>query len=102
MLDRSLYLQNVSYNYFTINVHKCATARTLFQVITLFVNIAGNLFGQITTIRNEGCIVKEIPWTAFALSADDWRRVADARDILAVWYMGEVGHHCVWQIRVLS
>lgn len=50
----------------------------------MFINCADTLFGPITTIRQDGRIVKAIPWTAFALSADDWRRVADARDILAV------------------
>ena len=32
----------------------------------------------------EGRMVKEIPWTAFGLSASDWHHVADARDILVV------------------
>ena len=50
----------------------------------LFVNSADALFGPITTIRQDGRLVKEIPWTAFSLSADDWRHVMDARDILAV------------------
>ena len=47
-------------------------------------NSADALFGPITTIRQDGRLVKEIPWMAFSLSADDWRRVMDARDILAV------------------
>jgi hypothetical protein len=56
----------------------------MLQAMTLFINCADDLFGKITVIRKEGRIVKEIPWTAFALSADDWRRVADARDLLEV------------------
>ena len=50
----------------------------------LFVNSTDALFGPITTIRQDGCLVKEIPWMAFSLSADDWQRVVDARDILAI------------------
>ncbi|KAF8335507.1 hypothetical protein F5887DRAFT_890288, partial [Amanita rubescens] len=48
-----------------------------------FINCADTLFGPITTIRKDGRTIKNIPWTAFALSADDWHRIADARDILA-------------------
>jgi hypothetical protein len=54
------------------------------NAITIFINCADQLFGPITTIRQDGRLIKQIPWTAFSLSADDWRRVADARDILAV------------------
>ncbi|KAF8676686.1 hypothetical protein AX14_004846 [Amanita brunnescens Koide BX004] len=57
MLDRSLTLQNA---------------------ITLFINCADGLFGPITTIQRDGRVKKEIRWTAFMLSADDWQRVSDA------------------------
>ncbi|KAF5378846.1 hypothetical protein D9615_006888 [Tricholomella constricta] len=58
-------------------------AYQLRQAIDLFVSTADHLYGSVTTVRCEGKIVKKIPWSAFALSEDDWRRVADARDILA-------------------
>ncbi|KAF8336706.1 hypothetical protein F5887DRAFT_891208, partial [Amanita rubescens] len=48
-----------------------------------FINCADELFGPITTIHENGHATKKIPWTAFSLATDDWRRVADARDILA-------------------
>jgi hypothetical protein len=60
----------------------------------LFINCADSLFGPITTIRSDGYVVKVIPWTAFTLSADDWRRVADARDILAVSFKMSLPSHC--------
>ncbi|KAF8696454.1 hypothetical protein AX14_001593 [Amanita brunnescens Koide BX004] len=62
MLDRALALQNA---------------------ITLFINCADRLFRPITSIRQGGRVEKEIPWTAFSLSAEDWGHVSDARDILA-------------------
>ena len=36
------------------------------------------------TIREDGRATKKIPWTAFSLTTDDWRQVADAWDIPAV------------------
>ena len=53
----------------------------------LFINCADELFRPITTIQKEGCMVKEISWTAFGLSASDWHHIADARDILVVSFI---------------
>ncbi|GLB40087.1 hypothetical protein LshimejAT787_0705970 [Lyophyllum shimeji] len=55
----------------------------LRAAINLFVASADELFGHITTIRREGKIVKNIPWSAFKLGEADWNRVTDAKDILA-------------------
>lgn len=54
------------------------------QVITLFVSGADERYGPITTICKEGEPMCKIPWTAFSFTSDDWQRVADAQDILAV------------------
>ena len=54
------------------------------QAINLFINCADALFGPITTVRKDGRVVKDIPWTAFTLTAGDWHHIADTRDILAV------------------
>ncbi|KAH9853410.1 hypothetical protein C2E23DRAFT_711976, partial [Lenzites betulinus] len=48
-----------------------------------FVATAEAKFGPITIIRREGKVVKKIPWSAFRLEEDDWRRVALCVDILA-------------------
>lgn len=54
------------------------------QAIDSFVATAEAKFGPITIIRREGKVVKKIPWSAFRLEEDDWRRVALCVDILAV------------------
>jgi len=54
------------------------------QAITLFVSCADHIFGLITTICKEGCVVKDIPWSVFMLLDDEWCCVAIAWDILAV------------------
>jgi hypothetical protein len=56
----------------------------LQQPIQLFLATADQRFGPITTIRSYGRIVKHIPWTAFTFSDDDWNRVKEAADLLAV------------------
>ncbi|KAF8074785.1 hypothetical protein FPV67DRAFT_1390698, partial [Lyophyllum atratum] len=48
-----------------------------------FVAGADHIYGPVTTIRCNGKIAKKIPWSAFALSTDDWQRVIEAREILA-------------------
>jgi hypothetical protein len=50
----------------------------------LFVGTADERFGPITTIRREGEPTIHIPWVAFTFSEADWKRVVDARDIVAV------------------
>ncbi|GLB43837.1 hypothetical protein LshimejAT787_1500210 [Lyophyllum shimeji] len=55
----------------------------LRQAIDLFISTADQLYGPITTIRQNGMILKKIPWSAFALTPSDWERVAEAQDILA-------------------
>jgi hypothetical protein len=42
------------------------------------------MYGPITTLCRDNKLVKHIPWTAFKLEDQDWYRVIDARDILAV------------------
>ena len=49
------------------------------QVGYNFINCANTLFDPITTVRKDGHIVKDIPWTAFTFSADAWRRIALAQ-----------------------
>lgn len=50
----------------------------------MFVSAADELYGPITTIRRDGRITKNIPWTAFQTEKHDWGRVADVKNILAV------------------
>ncbi|RDB16020.1 hypothetical protein Hypma_003461 [Hypsizygus marmoreus] len=54
----------------------------LRQPMTLFMSTADELYGPITTLRQNGCVVKHIPWSAFKLSDTDWDRVLDASKIL--------------------
>jgi len=56
----------------------------LRQPIQLFVATADQRFGPVTTIRSNGRIEKHIPWSAFTFSDDDWNRVSEAADLLAV------------------
>jgi len=45
---------------------------------------ADEMYGPITTLRRDGHLVKHIKRSAFKLIENDWVRVVDARDILAV------------------
>ncbi|TFK64505.1 hypothetical protein BDN72DRAFT_774502, partial [Pluteus cervinus] len=47
-----------------------------------FLGSADELFGPITTVRQDGRIIKKIPWTAFQLNDEDWERVKDVVEIL--------------------
>ena len=62
-------------------------AGLLRKAIDLFMSVANNLFGLITVIRQNGHVVKKIPWTAFKLDDTDWARIADAQAILAVSFL---------------
>ena len=42
------------------------------------------MYGPITTLRHDNCLVKQIPWLAFKMVDLDWTRVVDAHDILEV------------------
>ena len=42
------------------------------------------MYGPITTLRRNNRVEKHIPWAAFKMVEEDWTRVTDARDILAV------------------
>lgn len=64
--------------------HLNATLITYSQAINLFILSANQLYGPITTLRQNGHVIKKIPWTVFTLSDSDWARVLDARAILAV------------------
>ncbi|TFK88464.1 hypothetical protein K466DRAFT_454038, partial [Polyporus arcularius HHB13444] len=48
-----------------------------------FIMVADVKFGPITRIRRKGEPTKNIPWSAFQLSEDDWKRVKLCADILA-------------------
>jgi hypothetical protein len=48
---------------------------------------ADELYGPITTVRTNGKIVKKIPWSAFQLGDDDWKRVKYLRNILEVCHL---------------
>ena len=50
----------------------------------VFVTSANEMYGPITTLCANNCLVKHIPWSAFKLSDQDWHRVVDACDILGV------------------
>jgi hypothetical protein len=45
---------------------------------------ADEMYGPITTLRRKNQRARNIPWSAFKLTDNDWIRVVDARDILAV------------------
>ncbi|KAF9220021.1 hypothetical protein BS17DRAFT_759993 [Gyrodon lividus] len=51
--------------------------------INLFINSADELYGLITTIRQNGSVVKHIPWTAFSFKPSDWDRVNDTRTVIS-------------------
>jgi hypothetical protein len=59
--------------------------RRTIKPIALFLTLADELYGPITTLRsNTNQVIKHIPWTAFKMVEQDWVRVVDARDILHV------------------
>ena len=49
----------------------------IHQAINLFVNSADELFGPMTTVCKDGCVVKNIPWSAFNFKPSDWEQVND-------------------------
>ena len=59
-------------------------AYRLRQAIKLFVASADELYGPITTIKKDGRLIKTIPWSAFQAEKQDWARVVDVKNILAV------------------
>jgi hypothetical protein len=52
--------------------------------MALFLASADHMYGPITMLCRDNCLVKHIPWTTFKLADPDWLRVIDARDILGV------------------
>ena len=50
----------------------------------LFVTLADEMYGPITTLQHDNRLMKHIPWLAFKMVESDWMRVIDAHDILAV------------------
>jgi hypothetical protein len=52
----------------------------------LFVTSADQMYGPITTLRCDNCLVKHISWawTVFKITDLDWARIIDARNILGV------------------
>ncbi|KAF8270623.1 hypothetical protein EI94DRAFT_1570736, partial [Lactarius quietus] len=48
-----------------------------------FLTSADEVYGPITTLRQDNHIVKHIPWSAFKMIDSDWMRVVDVCDILA-------------------
>ena len=69
-------------------------------MINLFVSSADQLYGPITTLRHDRCIIKKVPWTAFALSDSDWARVLDAKMILAVRFCSSHCHKLLTYISI--
>ena len=57
--------------------HYYQLAKLQKQPINLFISLADELFGLITSIRHTGGTVKHIPWTAFSFKAPDWECVND-------------------------
>ncbi|KAN0081296.1 hypothetical protein V8E55_008920 [Tylopilus felleus] len=57
-------------------------AHELHQPINMFINSADELYGPITTVRNNGR-AKRIPWTNFTLLTRDWERVHDTRSVIS-------------------
>ena len=62
-------------------------ACTLRQPINRFIASADERFGDITTLLQEGRVVKRIPWSAFKLYNTDWARVEDTMAILIVRHL---------------
>ncbi|KAM6492375.1 hypothetical protein JOM56_012100, partial [Amanita muscaria] len=56
-----------------------------------FLASADQLYGPITTLRQDGHAIKSIPWKAFILSNEDWKRVDLLINILSD--SNEVLHH---------
>jgi len=79
MLNQAYKLRQVSHLLFLINIYSLDT-----QPIALFVTSADEIFGPITTLRHDNRVERHIPWSAFKMVEQDWTRVIDARDILAV------------------
>ncbi|KAF8443721.1 hypothetical protein L210DRAFT_3396056, partial [Boletus edulis BED1] len=48
----------------------------------MFINLADELYGPITTIRHNGQ-VKRVPWTKFVLATRDWERVNETWSVIA-------------------
>ena len=56
----------------------------LREPIKIFLTMADEKFGPITTIRRDGKITAKIPWSAFQLSDKDWERARLCATILTV------------------
>ncbi|KAG6904864.1 hypothetical protein DXG01_006651, partial [Tephrocybe rancida] len=56
---------------------------TLRAAINLFVVQADQLYGPITTQQTNGRVTRKIPCTDFALNNADWKRVEEAKTIIA-------------------
>ncbi|KIK91630.1 hypothetical protein PAXRUDRAFT_149071, partial [Paxillus rubicundulus Ve08.2h10] len=52
--------------------------------IKLFINSADELFGLITTIRQNGRVANHLPWTAFIFKPANWECVNDTHAIISV------------------
>jgi hypothetical protein len=84
MLDRAYRLREVRLPMPSDSHLTWLIFEIIRQPIGLFVATADQRFGPITTIRCNGRVEKQIPWTAFTMTDGDWRRVREAADILAV------------------
>ena len=52
------------------------------QPIAIFLTSADEMYGPITTLCHNNCVVKHIPWSAFKMTDNDWNWVIDAHNIL--------------------
>ncbi|RDX45975.1 hypothetical protein OH76DRAFT_1356891 [Lentinus brumalis] len=80
MSHRSYELRKVHSH---VSERRSAAHLRLSQAIDAFIAVADVKFGPITKIRRKGLPPKLIPWAAFQLSEDDWKRVKLCADILA-------------------
>lgn len=53
------------------------------QPINLFISLADELFGSITSIQQLGQPIKHTLWTAFTIKAPDWEHVNDMQTIVS-------------------
>jgi len=81
MLDRSYKLQKVLLFHISSFL---LLADSSHESINLFITTADQWYGPITTIHSHGHILKHIPWTAFTITGNDWERVKEVSEILAV------------------
>ena len=67
----------------------------IWQLVKLFLASADELFGPITTVHKNGWVVKKLPWSAFVLDDEDWKRIDEfepTADLILVCDANQVLH----------